>query len=180
VGNYAAAVGVAADDDARHRDDHGTDERSDTMKRILIATDGSPSAVEALEFGLDLAGEEEAEAIVVHVVPSFDAMPVGGFGAAVGAVAHEVTDVDRAPLDQAVELAAEKGLLVTTELLVGSTVPEITAYADRVDADLIVIGSRGHGALTTALLGSVSLGVLRHTRRPVLVVRGHAAVPAPV
>ena len=47
----------------------------ETMKKILIATDGSPSAVEALEFGLDLAGEEEAEAIVVHVVPSIDSVP---------------------------------------------------------------------------------------------------------
>jgi nucleotide-binding universal stress UspA family protein len=145
------------------------------MKKILIATDGSPSSIEALEFGLDLAGEEEAEAIVVHVVPSIDAIPAAGFGMAHGGVVHEVTDDDREPLEQAVELAAEKGLAITTELLVGTTVSEITAYADHKDVDLIVIGSRGHGALTTALLGSVSLGVLRHTDRPVLVVRGHTA-----
>jgi nucleotide-binding universal stress UspA family protein len=150
------------------------------MKKILIATDGSPSAVEALEFGLDLAGEEEAEAIVVHVVPSIDSIPVGGFGMAHGAVVHEMTDDDREPLEQAVELAAGKGLPVTIELLVGATVPEITAYADHEDVDLIVVGSRGHGMLTTALLGSVSLGVLRHTDRPVLVVRGHAAKPLEV
>jgi nucleotide-binding universal stress UspA family protein len=54
-------------------------------------------------------------------------------------------------------------------------VKEIVAYADEQDVDLIVIGSRGHGALTTALLGSVSLGVLRHSARPVLIVRGHTA-----
>ena len=96
------------------------------MKKILIATDGSPSAVEALEFGLDLAGEEEAEAIVVHVVPSIDAIPAGSYGMAQAAITHDVTDDDRLPLEQAVELAAEKGLPVTTELLVGSTVPEIT------------------------------------------------------
>ena len=53
---------------------------------------------------------------------------------------------------------------------------EIVAYADQQDVDLIVIGSRGHGALTTALLGSVSLGVLRHSARPVLIVRGHTAI----
>ena len=71
----------------------------------------------------------------------------------------------------------EKGLPVTTELLVGSTIAEITGYADHCDVDLIVVGSRGHGMLTNALLGSVSLGVLRHTERPVLVVRGHSAKP---
>ena len=147
------------------------------MKKILIATDGSPSAVEALEFGLDLAGEEEAEAIVVHVVPSIDSVAAGGFGMSQGAITHEVTSEDRAPLEQAVELAAEKGLAVTTELLRGPTVKELTAYADQQDVDLIVIGSRGHGMLTNALLGSVSLGVLRHTERPVLVVRGHSAKP---
>jgi nucleotide-binding universal stress UspA family protein len=145
------------------------------MKKILIATDGSPPSIEALEFGLDLAAEEEAEALVVHVVPAIDSVPAGGFGMSHGAIVHEVTEDDRAPLDAAVEIAAQRGLAVTTELLRGSTVRELVAYADAEDVDLIVIGSRGHGALTTALLGSVSLGVLRHTARPVLIVRGHAA-----
>jgi len=147
------------------------------MEKILIATDGSPSSIEALEFGLDLAAEEEAEALVVHVVPALDTVPAGGFGMAHGAVVHELTEHDRAPLEAAVELAGDRGLAVTTRLLSGSAVREIVAYADRQDVDLIVIGSRGHGALTTALLGSVSLGVLRHTERPVLIVRGHTAKP---
>src|SRR5262245_22542982 len=147
------------------------------MKKILIATDGSPSSIEALEFGLDLAAEEEAETLVVHVVQSVDAVTTAGLGMSQGAHIHDITELDRAPLDHAVELAAERGLAVTTTLLRGHTVREITAYADHQDVDLIVVGSRGHGALTTALLGSVSLGVLRHTVRPVLVVRGHTAKP---
>ena len=93
------------------------------------------------------------------------------------ALTHEITEDDRAPLDAAVDLAAAKDLAITTELRRGSTVTEIVAFADEMDADLIVIGSRGHGALTTALLGSISLGVLRHTTRPVLIVRGHADLP---
>ena len=147
------------------------------MKKILIATDGSAPSIEALEFGLDLAAEEDADTIVVHVIPSIDSVPSGGFGMSHGAIVHEVTPDDMEPLETAVELAAAKGLAVTTELLRGSTVHEIAAYADAQDVDLIVVGSRGHGALTTALLGSVSLGVLRHSVRPVLIVRGHAARP---
>ena len=148
------------------------------MKKILIAVDGSPASTEALEFGLDLAAEEAARALVVHVAPAIDTMPAVGFGMSHGAVVHELTEHDRAPLDEAKAVAAELGVAVTTALLRGPAVRELTAIADEQDVDLIVIGSRGHGALTTALLGSVSLGVLRHTQRPVPIVRGHAAEPA--
>lgn len=100
------------------------------MKRILIATDGSAGSHDAVELGLDLAGEHDATVFVVHVA----------------------------------------------ELLPGNPIHEIVAFADANDVDLIVIGSRGHGAVGSAVLGSVSLGVLRETQRPVLIVR--AASPA--
>ena len=144
------------------------------MKKILIATDGSAPSTQALEVGLDLAAEEGAEAIVVHVIPSLDTLPTGGFGLSAGAVPHAVTKADQAPLDAAQALADGLGLELTTTLLRGTTVSQIVAYADEQDVDMIVVGSRGHGTLTTALLGSVSLGVLRHTTRPVLVVRSVA------
>ena len=49
------------------------------MKKILIATDGSPSATEAVKVGIELATEQKALAVLVHVVPAFDVLPVGGF-----------------------------------------------------------------------------------------------------
>ncbi len=139
------------------------------MNRILIATDGSPSAGEAVELGLQLASEQDAEAIFVHVAPSFDVVPVHAFGMS-GVTAHELTTVDRAPLDAATDLAERKGVRARTELLSGDAADEIVALADSIDSDLIVIGSRGHGAVASALLGSVSRGVLHEARRPVLVV----------
>jgi len=142
------------------------------MTRILIATDGSPSSADALRVGLSLAADRGSEAIVAHVVPTVDVLPTSLFGYGFGAIPHELTDDDGASLVQAAELAAEHGVPVETLVLRGNTVDEIVACADSLDVDLIVVGSRGHGALASALLGSVSRGVLRESRRPVLVVRG--------
>ena len=57
---------------------------------------------------------------------------------------------------------------------------EIVAYhADSHDVDLIIVGSRGHGTIASALLGKVSRGVLGASKRPALIVRASAvAVPA--
>jgi len=147
------------------------------MNRILIATDGSDSAREALEFGLDLADEQDAWAFVVHVSPTVDALPNAGFGFLAPTVPHEFCERDRVPLHEAIELAAEKDLNIRIELLKGNPADEIVAFADTIGADLIVVGSRGHGVITGALLGSVSRSVLHESRRPVLVVRGAHVAP---
>jgi len=143
------------------------------MNRILIATDGSPSAQEAIRFGIELAAEQGASATFVLVVPAVDVVPTSGFGLT-GAVPHELTEHDSEPLDRAQALAEEAGVSCFTRLLRGDPVDEIVAYADTVDADLIVVGSRGHGSMKSMLLGSVSRGILAEARRPVLVVRGAA------
>jgi nucleotide-binding universal stress UspA family protein len=143
------------------------------MNDILIAVDGSPSAQEAVDFGLELAADQHATATFVLVAQAVDVLPAGGFGITVS-VPHEVTEKDAAPLHAAREQAEQAGVNTHTRLLRGDPVDEIVAYADTIDADLIVVGSRGHGALASALLGSVSRGILREARRPVLVVRGAA------
>jgi nucleotide-binding universal stress UspA family protein len=142
------------------------------MKKILIATDGSDSGHEAVEFGLQLADEQGAWAHVVHVTPTVDVMPYSNFGFIAPSLPHEFDERDYEPLTRAVELAADKGMRIETKLLKGRPADEIVAYADSIDADLIVVGSRGHSAFTNALIGSVSRGVLRESRRPVLIVRG--------
>lgn len=149
------------------------------MKRILVATDGSPSSTEAVAFGVVLAAEHQAELVFVHVVPTLDVVPVAGFGAIGGAFPHPVSEHDRTLLDEAAAVAAEHEVVSTTTMLRGDTVDEIVAYADSQDVDLIVVGSRGHGTVASTVLGSVSRGVLGESKRPVLIVRA-ATVAAPV
>ena len=127
------------------------------MNKILVATDGSDSAAEALEFGIELATEHDAELILVHVVPAVDLVPFTGFGSS-SAFPHEPSFEDQALLEGAAAVAEEHDVRATTVLLTGNTVDEIVAYADSHNVDLIVVGSRGHGAVATALLGSVSAG----------------------
>jgi nucleotide-binding universal stress UspA family protein len=149
------------------------------MNKILVATDGSVSSSEAVTFGVELAAEHDAELIFVHVVPTLDIVPASGFGIG-GAFPHQPTLVDRVLLEDAAAVAAEHGIVPTTALLRGDTVDEIVAFADSHDVDVIVVGSRGRGAIANALLGSVSRGILRESRRPVVVVRAGAAAERPV
>jgi nucleotide-binding universal stress UspA family protein len=123
------------------------------MRRILIATDGSPSAADATRVGLGLAAERSAAVTFVHVL-SPTATPC------------------EESLDAATQLARDTGVDAEVVIVAGNAADEIVVYADTIDADLIVVGSRGRGPVTRALLGSVSHGVLREARRPVLVVRG--------
>jgi nucleotide-binding universal stress UspA family protein len=144
------------------------------MNRILIATDGSASAQEAVDLGLELAREQHAAVTLVLAIPAVDVVPAGGFGLT-AVTSHDVTSEETEPLDRALELAEAAGVRAQTQLLRGDAVDEIVAYADTIDAELIVVGSRGHGTLASALLGSVSRGILHEARRPVLVVRAAAS-----
>jgi nucleotide-binding universal stress UspA family protein len=149
------------------------------MKKILIATDGSASSAEAVEFGVELAAEHGASVLFVHVAPAVDVIPMAasGMGGGIPHLPHELTPLDRAPLEEAEQIAAQAGVDATSKLLVGDAVDEIVAYADSQGADLIVVGSRGYGTLASVLLGSVSRGVMSESKRPVAVIRGLAAVP---
>src|SRR4029450_13065213 len=136
------------------------------MKKILLDTAGSPSALRAVELGLELAEEQDAEPFFVHVAPAADVLPVAGFAmAGPVSVPHELAEADRSSLDDAVRLAEERGLEGRTRLLAGDAAKQIVAYADEIDADLIVIGSRGLGAVGGALLGRVWGRGLREAKR---------------
>jgi nucleotide-binding universal stress UspA family protein len=149
------------------------------MKRIVIATDGSHAAEEAVETGLELAEEQVAQVWLVHVQPRVELVVGTYFSPAVAVPPeHRLTSEEDEVLQRGAALAAERGIEATlVERLGYSAADEIGAVADEVDADLIVIGSRGMGALGRVVLGSTSREMLAKTHRPVLVVRA-TKVPA--
>ena len=149
------------------------------MDRIVVATDGSPASQEAVLFAIELAKEHDSKLYFVHVVSELHVVPTNGFGM-LGALPREVTEEDRERLLDAEARAEEEGVWAKTTTLRGDVVDEIVAYADNLAADLIVVGSRGHGTFASALLGSVSRGMLSESRRPVMVVRGAAGIEAQV
>jgi nucleotide-binding universal stress UspA family protein len=133
------------------------------MKRILIATDGSPGGREAVEYGLDFARSSRASATVVYVRRA--PRPLIGERFYDG----ETSEEPRNTADHALKVAGELGVETDVELVEGDPATRIIQLARLRDVDLIVLGSRNRGPLAAALLGSVSSDVVTHADRPVLV-----------
>ncbi len=144
-----------------------------TIGRILVASDGSPGAAQALRQALALRGQlrdgAQAELHLANVQ-----RPVSGNVAsfvAAGSIEdyhHERAD---AALADARRTLAEAGVPFREHRRVGEPGETIAALAAELGCDLIVMGSRGLGTHTGALLGSVAAGTLGHAGVPVLVVR---------
>jgi nucleotide-binding universal stress UspA family protein len=84
-----------------------------------------------------------------------------------------IRDVAREQVEQGAELATKAGFQAEGRLEQGKPWHEICRVASELDAEAIVVGARGLGRVESALLGSVSLAVVHHARRPVLVVPHH-------
>jgi nucleotide-binding universal stress UspA family protein len=70
------------------------------------------------------------------------------------------------------EQIAQDGIKVSLHEPTGAVAEEILNQADEFDADLIVMGTHGHGAMYNLLVGSATKGVLKHSTRPVLLLPG--------
>jgi nucleotide-binding universal stress UspA family protein len=136
-------------------------------RSILVAVDGSKESDLALEAAVDLALGTNARLTLLHVSStppaSLSTTPAGA------AVAAELPEYHEKVLHEAVD-KVPKDLPITTLLLEGNPAHTIVKAAGEREHDLIVIGSRGRGRASAALLGSVSHEVLHEAQVPVLVV----------
>ena len=135
--------------------------------KILLASDGSRESELAARTAADLAKSHDSELHVVYVEP---ALPMIGQFTDHG---PERTAPDsRRLLDEQVRHIEEAGGTVAeAHLRLGRPDDQIIEVGEEVGAGLIVVGSRGHGGVRRALMGSVSDSVVRHAHCPVLVVR---------
>jgi nucleotide-binding universal stress UspA family protein len=141
--------------------------------RILLATDGSEEAELAALGAVDLADATDSELHVVHVgvVPIFLKSYPGTLGYE-RRLYEQIEEMSRELLrKQSWWVKAAGGTVAGTHLRMGAVDLEIVALAEELQADLIVMGSRGLGGVRRALMGSVSDSVVRHAHCPVLVVR---------
>lgn len=139
--------------------------------RILLATDGSAHAEAASSLVQDLASHDGAQVILLHAfepVPSYFGEPWGD-----QIMARHIAEGERVAEKAAWKLQ-EAGIDVVVEVLEGPAAEAILRVAMVRECDLIVMGSRGHGALASLLLGSVSLRVMGHAQVPVMITRAKA------
>jgi nucleotide-binding universal stress UspA family protein len=143
----------------------------DPLRRILVATDFSETAALALERAIDLAKGHGSEIALVHVMQP-ELPPLAA--PEMVAVPPNYEEILREACEEGLEHAAarvrEAGLVVTQHLQLGRAAQSITECGDRVDADLILVGTRGNTGFKHLLLGSIAEEVVRTARRPVLTV----------
>jgi nucleotide-binding universal stress UspA family protein len=138
---------------------------------ILVAVDLSPASSSVVEAAGRVAKLTGAKVYVLHAAePEPDFV---GYDAGPEVVRTQVAqELRREHRD--VQALAEKlrndGLDATALLVRGPTVETTLKEADNLEAELIVVGTHGHGAVYDVLIGSYSAGIIRKSKRPVLVV----------
>lgn len=145
-------------------------------RKLLVATDGSPSAQAAEAFACDLANSMETCIVVVATVVRPREIPTTR-----GVSLMPLTEEEFAEAKALVEEAAERmrrrvqGATQIEPLIVESRSPAMgivdAAVKDR-DCSMIIVGNRGHGGFGSLVMGSVSTQVVHGAHCPVVVVKG--------
>ena len=146
---------------------------NDSLRKILVATDGSPDSVLAALRAVELARAFGSELHLVHVValsPPYHMVGARDFEGP--SLYEEDTEWARELLDEQVGRIEEAGGKVAeAHLRRGEPDAELVSLAEEMGADLIVVGSRGSNPLKRLPIGSVSSSVVTHAHCPVLVAR---------
>lgn len=147
------------------------------MKTLLTAVDLSPITPKVIEGAGALASSLGARMVLLHVTePAAAYVPVGAAMDVITApVPMEPPDLEalKARLEELAAAVRAKGVTVETVAAVSLPAEEILEQAKKTGADLLVLGSHGHGALYHLFSGSVVTEVLKKSTVPVTVIPVH-------
>lgn len=150
------------------------------VSKILVPTDLSEFSRGALEYASALASQYDAELVFLHVVTEKEAELVANSHvprATIDEVFLELKQrVYQEILQEHPEILVEN-LRIGIEIVMGDLADGVVEAAERVDADLIVMGTHGRTGLSHLLMGSVAENVVRSAPCPVLTVKAGEAVP---
>jgi nucleotide-binding universal stress UspA family protein len=141
------------------------------MRNLLVPIDFSAVTASVIDHARRLAGAFASKVCLLHVAAPDPAFV--GWDPGPDVVRHQrATDLreEHRQIQELAQSLRESGIDAQALLVQGPTVETILDRAEKVQADLIIVGSHGHGALYRALLGSITEGVVRHSRCPVLIV----------
>jgi nucleotide-binding universal stress UspA family protein len=143
------------------------------IKRILVPVDFSPPSLAALDYAVDLGRTLNAELTILFVVePLSSAIPPGDiYASRVDVLLLEQQRSGREELAKIVESLQKKGAQCSQRLETGPVYRCINETAEKLEADLIVIGTHGRTGISHLLLGSVAERVVQLAPCPVLTVR---------
>ena len=144
------------------------------FKHILVAVDGSESAAHALDVASAPTAELSAQVGLVHVIDP-KSVPVGSETGVPADQAWALARADAQGLLDTAAAAMSAHAQAWKFLREGTPWREIVGSAREWPADPIVVGTHGRSGLTRLLFGSTAEGVVRHARRPVVVVPPAAA-----
>lgn len=143
------------------------------MVKIVVGIDGSEAAKNALRWALEEARLRSAKIVAVHAWEAPPAMPEPGPapGFDLVGILPEVEEAGERLVKAVVEEVVGDDSDVTVEpVAIQGPAASVLVEAAR-DADLLVVGSRGHGGFTALLLGSVSQQLAHHAPCPLLIHR---------
>ena len=142
--------------------------------KILLATDGSKYSHVALENLAQMPHSPNTEICIISVYENISAIAhVPGSIVGVGNYNEEASNIARKTAEEAAQFLKKTctGLSISSKVVIGLPQEAILNQAESFNADLIVVGSHGKGALSRLLLGSVSQTLALHAPCSVLIVR---------
>ena len=136
---------------------------------IVVGTDGSGSATNAVRSAISLAGPLQAKLVIVSAYADGSQRPAETEGAPADIPVGPGVDAV-AVVDAAAEVAEAAGVAVEREALVGDPADVLLSVAEQHGADLIVVGNKGMTGVQRFLLGSVPNKISHHSPCSVLIV----------